>query len=51
MKFFNKLLFKLGFYNQDNEIFKCRCCGLKKKHKEASNNDISVCQDCFNADY
>ena len=30
----------------ENEIFKCRCCGMKKKNNECSAEDISLCSDC-----
>tara|TARA_Y100000593_G_C4278098_1_gene321237 strand:- start:35 stop:196 length:162 start_codon:yes stop_codon:yes gene_type:complete len=31
---------------QDNEIFKCRCCGEKYEHIMSSDDDISICRGC-----
>jgi len=30
-----------------NHCFKCRSCGEQKTHKQASENDIALCKDCY----
>lgn len=30
----------------NDDIFKCKCCGLKFRHEHACDNDISICKDC-----
>lgn len=30
----------------EGEMFKCRCCGLKKDTNYCCENDVSICLDC-----
>jgi len=32
--------------SQENEIFKCRVCGMKKRNKDCSTKDVGICNEC-----